>query len=210
MKKLIFLLLFPLLVFSQQVNHTWGYTTAGTAYTQTGSINIDSTSTTSIVFDMQDYAYVDYNPIASDDSVIIGSSTRMYFGTFWYKTDVQNATDSSAVRIVAYSGFMDYYPGTGDRIATANIDYSTSGTTLQDSTTYTTNDVQWTAVNVYLATTKILPPEFIKLVVTWGTFSNDSIDFYHDFAYLAIPQEQQERRTTTNQGNAKKDPRSMH
>ena len=213
MKKLFILfMLFPFILFSQQLNHTWGSTTAGAAYTKTGSINIDSSSTTSIVFDLQDWYPLDMLPVASDDSVIILNSTRLNYGTFWYKVDVESATDSSSICIQAFPGFMDYYPGSGERIATANIDYSTTATTLQDSSSFTTNDIQWTAVNVYLSDTegKILPPEFIKLTVKWATASNDSIDFYHDFVYISSKESDQSVRTTTNPANAKKAMETLH
>ena len=213
MKKLIILiLLFPLVLFSQQINHTWGYTTAGVAYTQSGIADIDSITTTTIVFDLQDWYPLDFNPVASDDSVILLNSTRFNYGTFWYKIDVSAGTDSSGILIQAFPGFMDYYPGTGDRIATANIDYSTTATTLQDSSSFTTGDIQWTAVNVYLSDTegKILPPEFLKITIKWKLTTNDDIDFYWDFVYIGSKQSDQEKRSTTNSGNAKKADESLH
>jgi hypothetical protein len=208
---ILFLLIFTVPLFAQQMTWTWGETTNGVAYTQTGTGSLDSSSTTDIVFDMQDWYPLDLNPVASDDSVIILNSTRMNYGTFWYKIDLQNAADSSAVLITAYPGFIDYYPGTGERIATANIDYSTTATTLQDSSSYTTNDIQWTAVNVYISDTegKIFPPEFLKINMSWGNATCDSITTYHTFVYPSVSESEQSKRTTTNSGNAKKDAKSL-
>ena len=194
------------------MNYTWGYTTAGVAYTEGGLSNVDSSTTTNIVFDMQDYMYVDYNPVASDDSVIILNSTRMNYGTFWFYLDMENATDSSSININAYPGFMTYYSGSGNRLATANISYSTTATAILNESSYTANDRQWFATNVYLSDTegKILPPEFIKLAISFDSATNDSLALNWLFVYPAVPQRQQEERTTTNQGNAKKSPASLH
>lgn len=213
MKRLILLfLLIPLLCFSQQVNHTWGYTTAGVAYNQSGVSDVDSITTTNIIFDLQDWYPMDYLPVASDDSVIILNSTRFYIGTFWYKIDVEADTDSSSININAYPGFMDYYPGSGIRITAANIDYSTTATAISNTGTYTTGDVQWTAVNVYLSNSegKILPPEFLKIEISWDSASNDDIDFYWNLVYIGVYQSEQEKRSTTNDGNAKKAEETLH
>lgn len=212
MKKIILiLLLFAGFAISQQINYTWGYETDGDAYVQTGKQNMDSTETLSIVFDMQDYYPLDFNPLFSDDSVIIINSNRYHYGTFWYHIDLENATDSSAIMLEAFPGNMWYYPGSGDRIETANINFSTTATTLIDTSSYTTNDVQWTAVNVYLSDTegKILPPEFIKLTVKWMSATNDSIDFYWNFAYPAVYEREQDHRTSLK-SDARKRKETLH
>lgn len=220
MKKLILLFLFiPVLLFGQMMNHSWGYSTSGTAYNQTGYSDADSSTTISIVYDLQDWYPLDINPLFSDDSVIIGSSHKMLIGTFWYKLDAQNATDSTVYAIKVYPGFMDYYGGTGDRIATANIDYGTTATTLIDtSSTLAVNDVTWKFLNVYLNssadagsnTVKHYPSEFYKIAFTFGNGTADSLDVYWDFVYPAVYQSQQELRTTTNSGNAIKDAETLH
>ena len=216
MKKiLMFVLLLFLIVQAQQLNHTWGYTTAGVAFTQIGSQNVDSIGTVTIVFDMQDYYPLDYNVTASDDSVIILNSTRLNYGTFWYRIDLQNATDSTYYTIKAYPGNMVYHPNDGSRITTTNLNFSTTATTLVDTTsgTYTTNDIQWTAVNVYISDTegKILPPEFLEIIVDWHGTANDSINFYHDFVYPALYESRQTERTTTRTNTrSKKTVESLH
>ena len=212
-KILIFILLLVSFCFSQQTNHTWGYTTAGVEYTEAGIVDIDSITTTSIVFDLQDWYPLDFSPLASDDSVIMLNSTRFHYGTFWYRIDVESATDSSSVLIKAYPGFLIYHPNDDSRITASNLNFSTTATTLQDSSSYTTNDIQWTAVNVYISDTegKILPPEFLKLTIAWGTASNDSIDFYWDYAYIAVDETRQTvRKTTRSDGAARKQKETLH
>ena len=76
MKKiLLFTILLSGFLIAQQINHTWGYTTAGVAYNQTGSANTDSISTIDIVFDLQDYYWLDYYPldITSADTIDLSS-----------------------------------------------------------------------------------------------------------------------------------------
>ena len=191
-------MILPLLVISQQINHTWGYTTAGAEWNQSGSQNLDSISTVSIVLDLQDYYALDFNPVASDDSVIILNSTRMNYGTFWYRFDVENATDSTAYTINAYPGNLVYHPNDNSRITTTNVNFSTTATNLVTVSSYATDDIQWTAANVYLsdAEGKILPPEFIKLIIDFTGTTNDSIDVYWDFVYPAVYEYQQEQRTS--------------
>ena len=218
MKKLILILLFilPLVLFGQQINHTWGYETDGTAYTETGSVNVDSAASVTTIFDMQDYFYLDYNPLVPNDSAVYAlNSDRLNYGTFWYKFDLENATDSVMYTIKVYPGFMDYHPNDESRITVANIDYSTTATTLVDTTsdTWTTNDIQWTAVNVYIsdAEGKILPPEFLKVVIDFQRLSCDSVDVYKDFVYSAVYEEVQDhRRTTRTNGEARKQEETLH
>jgi len=211
MKTLILFLLLPMVLFAQQLSHTWGQTTAGVAYTQTGYADADSATTINIVFDMQDYYFTDFLPVASDDSVIILNSTRLNYGTFWWKIEAENATDSTGHSISAYPGFMDYYPGSGPRLATNNIGYSSTATTLI-SETAAVSDLQWSAVNVYLsdAEGKILPPEFIKIAIAFQTLARDSIDVYWDFVMPVVNEDQQSKRTTTNPANAKKSAETLH
>lgn len=212
--KYLFILIFllPFLIFGQVINHTWGYTTAGVAYTQTGTGTIDSIATTNIVFDLQDYSYLDWNPLALDSVTALYNSDALFIGTFWYRIDLQNATDSSSVRIEANPGFMIYHPNDGSRITTTNLNFSTTDIALQDSGTHTTNDIQWTPLNVYLsATTKVLPPEFIKINILYSADTNDSLSFYWDFVYPATSELNQDHRTTTrSQGEARKEKSTLH
>ena len=197
---------------AQQLTYDWGYTTAGARYTQTGAVDLDSAATTSIVFDMQDYYPLDILPVASDDSVIILNSTRMYYGTFWYYIDVDEATDTTSVNINAYPGFMTYYSGTGDRISTTNLTFSTTATALLNESAFTANDRQWTGVNVYISNStwgKIFPPEFIKIAVTYDAASNDDSDLFWKFVYPTVTQSEQEKRTSTKE-RAKKASPTLH
>jgi hypothetical protein len=219
MKKIIVLImLLPLIALSQQLNHTWGETTTGTAYTQTGYNNADSSTTITAVFDLQDWYPLDMNQVAFDSVTALGSSNKMLIGTLWYRIDAVNATDSVGYAIKTYPGNLVYYPGTGERIATANINYSTTATTLIDTaTTKAVNDIQWSFVNVFLNTStdassvvvKHLPTEFFKATWTFQLNAADSLDVYWDFVYPASKQTDQEKRTSTNKGNAKKDARTL-
>jgi|GEM_PF-1954798 len=243
MKKLLimFVLLLFIAVQAQQINYTWGYSAAGTAYTQTGSADLDSNGTVTIVFDMQDYYYMDWHPLTVneiytfmgtgyDDSIDTGvdsiaqsgstvatvysNSTRLYYGTFWYRWDLENAADSVYYTVKAYPGNLIYHPNDGSRITASNINWSTTATTLVDTTsgTYTTDDIQWTAVNVYLGSvSKVLPPEFIKVILDLEGVSCDSIDSKWNFAYPALLEYYQDmRRTTQSDNDAAKETKSMH
>ena len=151
--------------------------------------------------------------VMNDSAVVHLNSNRFYYGTFWYRIDLQNATDSSGVLIKAFPGFLVYHPNDGSRITTTNLNFSSTATVLQDSTSFTTNDIQWTAVNVYISDTegKILPPEFLKIAVSWKLTTNDSIDFFWDYAYIAVREFDQDMRTTTrSQGEARKEKPTLH
>jgi hypothetical protein len=221
MKKiLLFTILLSGFLIAQQINHTWGYTTAGVAYNQTGSANTDSIDTIDIVFDLQDYYYLDWYPLTVNDiltisgdgpdtvgvdtlsgtttATVYSNSTRLYYGTFWYRIDMENAADTSKILIRAYPGNMVYFPSDDSRITTTNINFSTTATTLlADTSSYTANDRQWTSLNVYINETagKVLPPEFIKLNIDFVGTTNDSIDVYWDFAYPAVYQYYQDLRS---------------
>lgn len=219
MKKVILLIFtFVLIAFGQQINHTWGYTTAGASWYQTGAQDQDSSSTISIVFDMQDYYPLDYSPLVSDDSVIINNSNLQFLGTFWYRINAENSTDSVGYAIKAYSGNLVYYPGSGARISATNINFSTTATTLIDtSTTLAVNDVQWSFLNVYVnsstnaasAVQRHLPPEFVKLAMTFQNNAADSLDVYWNFAYPAVTESEQSKRSTLR-GDARKAKESLH
>ena len=207
---LIFILILSAFVFGQQINRTWGYTTAGIAYTQTGSVNADSTTEVSIVFDLQDWYSIDWNPpvytttfdigVSGDSTLaqtVVGNSDALMLGTLWLRQDAKNATDSLAVLVEAFPGNMIYHPGGTSRITAANINFSTTAITIQDSTNLAKGDVQWTPYNIYLhASSRILPPEFVKVTFEQKTTADDSVDYFWDFAYPAVYQSQQEQRTS--------------
>lgn len=224
MKRIIsFLLLMTFFVVGQQINHSWGYTTAGVAYTQSGSANADSTDEIVIVFDLQDWYLSDWNPpiytnaadfgVGGDStlaSTVVGNSDALMLGTFWLRQDAQNATDSLAVLIETFPGNMVYYSGTGSRITTTNINFSTTAITIQDSTSLAKGDVQWTPYNIYLhASSRILPPEFLKITLEQKTTADDSTDYYWDFAYPAQVQSEFEQRTSRG-SIPSKNPASRH
>ena len=219
MKYLSFLILALFLLstslFAQQINYTWGQSAAGVALTQTGFTNVDSIGTITIVYDMQDYYPLDYFPAIYDSATALLNSNRMYYGTFWYRVDLQNATDSSKYSIYAYPGNLIYHPNDGSRVTATNINFSTTATVLVDSVadTYATNDIQWAAVNIYIsdAEGKILPPEFIKVFIDFYGTTNDSIDFLHNFAYPAVYEYQQSMRHSTRSiKSAKKAQETLH
>ena len=202
MRKFLILLftIFPILLFSQQINYDWGYNTSGTAYNQSGVADLDSNGTITIIYDLQDYYFMDWNPLALDSVTVLYNSDALFLGTFWYRWDLQNAADSIMFTIKAYPGNMIYHPNDGSRITTSNINFSTTAITIVDTTagTYTTNDIQWTGANVYLnASVRMLPSEFLKIVMDLEQVSCDSIDGYWNFAYPAVYEDSQTDRTTT-------------
>jgi len=211
MKILIILFALVLCGYAQQVNYTWGYTTAGVAYTEAEQ-SMDSSDVLNIVFDMQDYSFMDMNPLSLDSVTVIGNSDALFLGTFWYRIDVNSASDTSAVLIEAFPGHMISHPNDGSRITTSNINFSTTATVLQDSSSHTANDIQWAGLNVYIdASIKELPPEFVKIKVSYSVATNDSIGFLWNFAYPALLEsEQAQRKTTRTNNNARKVSKSLH
>ena len=185
MKRIIlFLMILILPLFAQQTNHTWGYTTAGAAYTQGGSIDVDSAATTNIVLDLQDYYFMDFFPVAIYDSnVVVLNSTRLFYGTFWLYVEVETATDTTSINVNAYPGFTTYHPNDETRINTTNLTFGSTASAVLNESAYTADDRQWFPINVYMNYTagKFLPPEFIKLAITFDTASNDSLDIYWDY-----------------------------
>jgi len=211
-------LLFPLLLFSQQTNYTYGQKTDGTWYTETGSADASASSTIEIVYDLQDYYFKDIYPLAQTLAMDIGDSgdstlatsvyintNRMYFGTLWYRFDLYNAADSMNYAIKTYSGGRYYEAGDGDRVETSDLNWSTTATTIVDTgASYTANDRQWAFMNLYVNSStdaasvvqKHLPPEFIKQTFTFGAVSCDSVDVYWYLTYSAVNEALQEDRTT--------------
>lgn len=201
MKKIIFLFLFVSIGFCQQINYTWGQKTDGSWWNQTGSVNTDSTDEITIIFDFQDYWYLDFVKADWDSVTSIANSNRQYIGTFWYQFDAENATDSVVYVIKTYSGMWKYDDGDENRIESGEYLFSTTATTVVD-TQRAKGDIQAEFVNLYVdastddngVVTKHLPPELLKVVMDFGTNSNDSLDVYWNFAYPAIYESQQSMR----------------
>ena len=223
MKKLLFLILFLIPIFLiGQINYTWGYTTAGTSYNQTGYQGADSSTTISIVFDMQDYRFLDFAPTVMGDSTedLLSNSNRMLLSTFWYRIDAENATDSIGYAIKVYSGNMIYHPNDDSRITTSNINFSTTATTIIDTgTTKAVGDVQWSFVNLYVNSStdagstvrKHLPPEFYKVTFTFQNNAADSMNVYWNNAYPAVIESDQDRRSTIrSDADARKQRETLH
>ena len=233
MKK-IFLFLFliiPLITFSQQINYTWGQTVAGVNYTQIGVQDCDS-ARIKIVFDMQDYYYLDYNPLfvtqllssPKADSVIstttiASNSNLMYIGTLWYYIDAYRATDSVNYYIIGKSGNYIYHPNNISRITAANVFFGTDSILLVSGTRAVGDFTGWKFVNVYVnASTdagstihKYLPPEFVEVDFNWLGGASDSIDVYWNFAYSALKESDQDVRSTTRQrGESRKAKQTLH
>lgn len=227
MKTILLILFLSLFALSQQINYTWGTNTSGTAYTQTGQGSLDSSSTVSIVFDMQDYYWLDYYPLVVSDTsdistggdsvqaaAVYDNSNRHHFGTFWLRLDAQNATDSVGYALKAYPGNLVYHPNDESRVTTTNVNFGTTATTIVDTgATKAVNDIQWTPYNVFLnySANKFLPPEFIKITLTFQKNAADSMAAYWNFAYPAVYEfYQTQRQTTRSKSDARKEEKSLH
>lgn len=219
MKKLLFILFFPVLLFSQQINYTWGRTTAGVAYNQEGVQYCDS-ARIQIVFDMQDYYPLDFNPLVTDDSVLYAQGSNLSFvGTLWYYFDAYRSTDSTNYYIIAKSGNMIYQPNDASRITAANLFFGADSILLRTTVRAVGDFTGWKFVNVYVnASTdansvvrKFLPPEFVKVDFNWAGGAADSMNVYWNFAYPAINEGLQSGRSTTrSNGNSRKATPSLH
>jgi hypothetical protein len=223
MKKILFIFVALILMLNsglgQQINYTHGQTTAGVAYTRTGSVDADSSTTINIVFDMQDYFMTDYNPPAYDSVTAIGNSDALLLGTFWVRIDSDSSNDSTNLYVEVYPGNPVYDDNDGTRVEAAEINFSTTALALRDTaaaigTFGNIGDLQWTPINVYLnASTRILPPEFIKIkmgfdVASFGTPGNGNV--YWNFAYPAVYERESANRSTTQSRDAKKSRQTMH
>ena len=199
MKKLLILFFafafIPL--FAQQLNWTFGHSTAGAQLTGVFA-NYDTTGGTdyTVVVLLDDYYPFDVNPLFSDDSVIIGSSDRIVIGTLWYQFDLPAATDSCSFDI-------DVYPGVyGDENRTvAGIKW---GTALENVNDASNKDDVTGGANIYVLTSggKHLPPHAIKIVFDLDTTANrgNGADLYYEFVYPAIYHSAKERKNTTYEG----------
>ena len=182
---LLFLLLIPLLLFPQQMNYTFGQKTDGTAWTETGIVN--TSTVIQIVVDFEDY----YKTLTDDQ-----------YGVFFYTIDAQNAADSTNYSISLFNGAFIYDDGSSDRITTTKVEFSTDSTLLQASSSQA-NDVTWTALEVTIAG-QILPPEFGLIEIEWETGTDDSLDVQWYFAYPAVYQSEQEKRSTKSGAKPRK------
>lgn len=234
--KIVFIsLILCMVIYAQhQINYSYGQQTDGTWYTESGYQNADSSTTIEIVFDLQDYMFVDFKPLvvtssdtinlaAGGDSVqagvvtVYGTTNYLYIGTFWYMIDAAASADSSRYYIEAYPGGRYYEVNDGDRIETSDIKWSTTAVTLADSSSSaykTKGDIQWTGLNVYLSTDKMLPPEIFKIKMGHSHNALDSLstsDWYWNFAYPAVPELYQQERTTRQSDKANRKPdESLH
>ena len=207
MKKLIFILLFIIPIYAQQVNYTLGKkTTSGDAWKLSDITYLDTVAATTytFVFDLNDYYLWDYNPLVisevlsspAADSVISTTTTAissnlMYLGTFYGYFNCTNATDSLMFVISAYPGVYGV-----DTKSDAAIDF---GDAITLETIRTVNDYL-SINNVYIHATKykLLPPEVIKIVIsqTADEDKDDSISFDWKFAYPALIHQVKERKPT--------------
>lgn len=199
MRKIIFwLLVLVSFTFAQQLNYTWGVSATGVPLT--GSFtSIDSTGTTSysIYLDLNDYYPYDVNPIASDDSVLIGSSDQNVLFTLYYLIDVDESGDSTEIDVDIASGLY-----TSTALTMASTSY--------DPTPVNNGDLQGTEdifghINVYTETGKLFPPEVIRI-----TFDVDptvaevsaGIDIYYRIVYPQIYESAREKIRTAYDADA--------
>jgi hypothetical protein len=195
MKAFILVLFLAFVAYGQQVNSTWGLKTSGDAWDGAGITYIDTTTgtTNDIVIDIDDYFFVDANPLFSDDSVIIGSSDRALVGTFYSYWDNQGtasaATDSLLYTIKAYPGIY-----TTDSKAVSGVKY---GSAITLETIAVINDY-YTELNVYLDSSigKAIPPEVLKieLAPSGDSDCDDSTKVNWVFRYPAIYKVHKERK----------------
>jgi len=195
MKKFLFVfLIMALPLFSQQINYTWGLQADGSYYTGNGITYIDTTTgtTNNIYVDLLDYYPIDYNPLFSDDSVVIVNSDRMYIGTLYVNFDNKGAdasNDSILFTIKAYPGI--YTSSTKPLVGAAWGSAVTLETIARKGDYFSVN-------NVYLSSTKYkhLPPPLIKLEIApigrAGADDSTAVDW--SFAYPAIYKVHEERK----------------
>jgi hypothetical protein len=190
MKK-IFILLFmllPLLLFAQQTNYTFGQKTSGVAWNETGKTYTSGvTDVVQIVLDFEDY---------------YPWSTADQYGVFFYTIDANSATDSSNYSISFFNGAFIYDDGSSDRITTSKVEFSSDSTLLQASSSQA-NDITWTALEVTVSG-QILPPEFGLIEIEWETGTDDSLAVQWYFAYPAVYQSEQEKRSTKSGAKPRK------
>lgn len=192
MKNIIFLILFFLTtsLFAQQLDWGVGYNTSGVALT--GSFtSLDSTGATSysMVFKLENYYPFDYNPLFSDDSVIIGNSDKTSIGVWWYYIDVDDATDSINFDIDVYTGVY----GTESQMI-AGVKWDPTPTNCAD---IVDDGDQCGGVLIYTETGKLLPPHVIKIVIDVDPTAAEvsaGIDVYYEFVHPAIYQVAKERK----------------
>jgi len=185
MKKLIlFLFIIVSILGAQQINHDFGMNASGVSYTSSGDADVDSTETLSIVFDLQDYYFVNWE----------SNSDRIYIGTFHYYIDANAGTDSVIYWMNARKGIRKY---PGRDFTNSNTWHWSTDTLALVALDTTVGDVQPTFVNVYLGTAEELPTEVFRIDVKFPSGCNDNMGWYWDFAYPAVYQREQDHRTGT-------------
>lgn len=193
MKKIIvFILLFTLCAFGQQINYSLGKKlTSGDAWTLAGINHLDTLAATtySFVFDLNDFYWMDVLPLVDTTGVALLNSNLQYLGTFYGYFDCTNAADSLMYVLSAYPGVYGL-----DNKSDATIDWG-SAITLE---TIRRADDYLSINNVYIHATKykLFPPEVIKIVIsqTADSDKDDSIHFDWKYAYPAIIQTVKERK----------------
>jgi len=186
-KKLLLFMILPMLLFSQQMNHSWGTNLAGETLSGLNYITVTDGGTNAIYVDLNDWYPIDISPLFSDDSVVNISSDRMYLGTFYTNFDTKGAAptaDSVYFYIKVYPGI---YTTTSKSLASA-----VWGSAITLETVAETGDY-FAINNVYLHASKYkhFPPEVIKLSIDnhadiSAVGSDDSIKVDWNFTYPAI------------------------
>lgn len=210
MKKLILMILVPLFVFAQQINHTTGTNLAGDVSTGFVYLTCSDGANNYIYIDLDDYYFVDWYPLVVNDLLTItgyddstdtgvdslaGSTTatvysnsdRMYIGTLYISFDALGssaATDSVYHLIKAAPGI---YTTSSKSLASADW-----GTEITLETVAETGDY-FSVNNVYVHSTakKLLCPQLLRINIDnhadiSSVGSDDSVAAYIDFAYPAI------------------------
>lgn len=195
-KVILFVLVLTVSLFSQQLNYTFGVDAQGDALT--GSFtNLDSTGTTSydIYLDLNDYYYVDPNPLVHDTqdsdstNAYLASSDKAVLVTVYYYFDVDAATDSLVGDWDASSGVY----------LTSNL---TMAATKFDATPVKQADVSgaddiFGHINVYTESGKLFPPEVLKITFDVDPAAAEvsaGVDLYYRVVYPQIYKVHEERK----------------
>lgn len=188
MKKMfiIIALLFPLLLFGQQSNYTFGQKTSGVAWNETGVLL--TSSDVEIVVDFEDFAP--------------GVLPADQYGVFYYKIDAYNAADSTNYSISFSNGAFIYDNGDSDRITTSKVEFSTDSTIIGSSSSQA-NDVDWTSCEITVSG-QIMPPEFGLIDICWETGTDDSLSVQWYVVFPGVYQGEQEKRSTKSGAKPRK------
>ncbi len=198
--------------FSQQINHTSGTNLAGALYTTGLSTFIDTTAGTTNYFyvDLDDFYYVDYNPlVVSDVLTVTGSSANdsagvdsiygatvatvnissnlQYLGTIYVSFDNQGAAPTAD----SLGGYViNVTPGVYTNQSTKSLATADWGAAITLETVRQINDY-FAINNVYVHATKykLIPPQVLRFGINAPSANSgmdDSTMVYWDYAYPAI------------------------